>query len=137
VDLAFSALLESEDSAVLAVLEDLTTYPRWLGVVQSVRADGDAAWSVDLGARLGFLKGTKRVRMVRVPAGEGEVRFERDEADGEDHPPWVLHASVHDGTLNVDLTYGGSSALVTLLEPVLRAEAAKAPARLERLLKAP
>jgi hypothetical protein len=133
VHLAFSARLEAEDAEVLAVVGDLESYPQWLGLVQKVRADGDG-WYVDLGARLGLLKGTKRVRMVRVESAAREVRFVRDEADGQDHPPWVLNAGVHDGELTVELDYGGTSLLVSLIEPALKLEASRAPARLQRLV---
>jgi hypothetical protein len=121
---------------VLAVIEDLGTYPRWLSVVHRAVPDGEAAWSVDLGARVGPLSRTKRVRMVRV-AKPGAVRFERAELDGKRHPEWVLEATVvPQGTgtsVEVHLHYGGAPAL-PLLDLVLAGEARRAAARLGEVI---
>jgi hypothetical protein len=130
VQLAFSARVDASEAAIVRVVGDLSTYPQWLGVVQAVEADGVDAWFVAIGAKVGLLRRTKRVRMVRT----GPMRFERDEADGQVHPAWTLDAAIVDGELTVELAYGGTSLVVTALEPLLRLEAARAPGRLQRLL---
>jgi hypothetical protein len=130
VRVVLEAEVDAEPDAAVRVLGDLTTYPKWLSIVQRVELIGVDTWLVDIGARVGLLRQTKRVRMVRT----GPLRFERDEADGAQHPPWILDATVDGRTIRVELSYGGSSVLVHALEPLLRVEAARAPARLRRLL---
>lgn len=114
-------------------MADLTTYPQWLGIVQAVTPDGDA-WVVELGARLGPFKRTKRVRIVRTACDAAYVRFERAELDGREHSPWVLSAEVRpagEGTeLTMHLHYGGSAWLPGL-DLVLAQEVRRAGARLD------
>jgi hypothetical protein len=131
VRLALSARVDASEADIVRVVGDLSTYPQWLGVVQEVEVEGPDAWLVDIGARVGLLRRTKRVRMVRT----GALRFERDEADGKEHPPWVLDATVDGSDVRVELFYGGSSLAVSALEPLLRLEAARAPARLQRTVR--
>ncbi|HEY4608352.1 MAG TPA: SRPBCC family protein [Ilumatobacteraceae bacterium] len=97
------------------LVDDLSTYPQWNGLVyHATREPGDdAAWDVELRARIGPLARSKRLRMIRTvrDADTFTVRFERDQADGRNHSPWVLDASIveRDGvsTLTMDLHYGG------------------------------
>ena len=120
---------------------DLTTYPRWLSIVlaaeaaEAAEADDEAAWIVDLGARLGPLKRAKRVRMVRTEHDRpAHVRFERQELDGKEHSPWVLTADVDPaGNVKVHLYYGGAAWLPGL-NLVLQQEIGRAPGRLTTLL---
>ena len=152
MDVVLGGTVAAAAGEVRAAVADLAGYPRWLGVVLDVEPDGDG-WLVDVGAKVGPLRRAKRVRMVRVeapaPAGGGDaVRFERRELDGADHSPWVLEATVRPAAeaaaesgaattaLEVRLHYGGGSPLMALVEPVLRAEAARAPGRLEALIQA-
>src|SRR5688500_11916467 len=96
-------MLDAAPARVFAEVADLGTYPRWLGIVHAAvpASAGDAgdevgpAWSVEIGARLGPLRRTKRVRMVRVVCDEPTaVRFERVEDDGREHSAWVLQADL-------------------------------------------
>jgi len=142
MDFKLEARIDAPASAVLAEVADLAAYPEWHGMVQGVEADGDG-WLVDLGGRLGPLKHTKRVRLVRgddeVP---GHVRFVRSERDGQEHGAWELDAEVHPPTgegpctLHFCLSYNGSSPLVGLLEPLLRAETERSADRLRQRLAA-
>jgi hypothetical protein len=118
--------LGASPDAVLAVVSDLATYPRWLDLVTRAEPmeseDGDLgpAWDVELRGKVGPLARSKRLRMVRVedgtPEGRGAVRFERREVGDRSHSPWVLTAevassAVGDGTgstLTMRLHYGGS-----------------------------
>jgi hypothetical protein len=146
VDLAARAALPCTLERAYAEVASLDGYPAWLGIVLAVErvavvaGDGGPAWAVDIGARIGPLRRTKRVRMVRVhdepPAA---VRFERRELDGRAHSPWVLSASVAPAPspspslpgcqLGIDLHYGGS-AWLPLLDAVLAAEVRRAGGRL-------
>ena len=125
---------------LFAELEDLASYPAWLGIVpRAVPLDDAAAWSVDLRGRLGPLARSKRLRMVRtVHDAPTHCRFERREHDGKRHSPWVLDVRVSaDGatgsTLLMSLHYGGSFG-GALLERMLGDEIERSrPALLERL----
>jgi hypothetical protein len=134
--------LPADPAAVFAAVSDLATYPSWLGIVVSATATataaGEDAWDVEIGARLGPLRRTKRLRMVRtecVPASR--VRFERVELDGREHGSWTLAAEVVPGAgttaLTMDLAYAGSKWLPGL-DLVLREEVRRAGGRLQRLL---
>jgi hypothetical protein len=133
---------------VFGYVQDLTTYPSWFTIVDRVaparHADpAEPAWDVDLAARLGPLKRTKRVRMVRsaLDLETHHARFERREADeGRSHSAWVLDGQVTDDgvggcVLRMHLHYGGI-AWVPGLDLLLREEAKRAAARLERVLRA-
>ncbi|HUQ39692.1 MAG TPA: hypothetical protein VM030_06020 [Acidimicrobiales bacterium] len=143
MDATFRTRLAFPPAAVAPVVADLGSYPGWLGIVHAAvpdaGADGERAWLVDLGASIGPLRRTKRVRMVRTSATQGGARFERDERDGRDHPSWVLEAElVPDGADGTDLVmrlhYGGAPQL-PLLDVVLGQQAARAGARLEQVLR--
>lgn len=130
-----------------ASLADLGTYPAWLSIVQAavpaapMEGDAGPAWWVDLGARLGPIRRTKRVRMVRTDAAEPvRVRFERVEHDGRTHADWILtgslaprgEAACH---LAMHLHYGGSRSL-PIADLVLAGEIRRAGARLAAVLAA-
>lgn len=124
---------------MFAAVSDLSTYPKWLGIVLSAEREDAAVWRVELGARLGPLRRAKTLRMARTehdPAAR-RVRFERDEADGKEHSAWVLDGHVaHEGaaaTLTMRLYYGGSLWLPGLTQ-LLEQEIRRAPGRLYRLL---
>jgi uncharacterized protein YndB with AHSA1/START domain len=135
VDFEAATVLAAPADRVFAEVADLATYPHWLGIVQAAAPTTDeAAWMVELGARLGPFRRTKRVRMVRrVCDRPVAVRFERREDDGREHSPWVLRADLApttDGTeLTVRLHYGGA-AWVPGLDMVLGQEVRRAGTRL-------
>ncbi|HEX2063901.1 MAG TPA: SRPBCC family protein [Acidimicrobiales bacterium] len=146
MDLTGDAELSAPPERVFAEVYDLGTYPSWLGIVhgaQPVESDGDAgpAWMVDLGARIGPVQQTKRVRMVRTDARPpGLVRFERRELDGRSHSAWVLAAEVAPrrggSVLTMHVHYGGAPSL-PFLERLLADEIRKAGERLEQRLSTP
>lgn len=120
-----------------AAVEDLATYPRWFTIVDSVTPTADGAWTVDLAARLGPIKRTKRVRMVRVAPGH----FERSELDGKRHSPWVLRTDVHDdehrpggSRLRMHLHYGNTE-FFPGMSVLLASEARRAAKRLDDMLR--
>ena len=135
VDLEASVELDAPPARIYAEVADLGTYPEWLGIVLEAERDGEGAWFVELGARLGPVKAGKRVRMVRVvDESPTHVRFERDERDGEEHSSWVLDASLAGSTLTMHLHYGGSL-FVPMLDKILQAEIDQAGDRLRELLR--
>ena len=134
--------MDAAPSAVLAEMADLPGYAEWHGMVKRVEGDGDG-WLVDLGGRLGPFTRTKRVRMVRAAPEEesaGQVRFVRQEHDRDDHGAWELQCAVDPAegegpcTLRLRMLYDGSSPLIGMLEPLLRAEVDKSADRLRRRL---
>lgn len=144
VDLRTNATLSAAPDRVFAEVANLSTYPGWLGLVHGAERvdtmgdDPGPAWMVDLGARLGPIRRTKRVRMVRVEARPTKlVRFERREHDGLKHSAWALTAEVEaarsGSRLTVGLHYGGA-ARIPGVERVLRDEMGKAAQRLEKRL---
>jgi hypothetical protein len=120
---------------VFAVVDDLSTYPRWLDIVpRVVDAPGGDAWLVDLRGRLGPFARSKRLRMVRTRyEPDRAVRFERDERDGRSHSPWILDATVEplgDGSrLTMHLHYGGGL-FGPVVERLLREEIERSRPRL-------
>jgi hypothetical protein len=146
VDLEGTASLTADPAAVYEVVADLGTYPDWLGIVFGAEVaphsaqDVGPAWMVDLGARIGPLPLTKRVRMVRTQHLPPKVaRFERQEHDGGSHSDWILIAEVEvadrGSVLTVRLHYGGASRLPGV-DAILREEIRKAGGRLQMRLDA-
>jgi hypothetical protein len=100
----------------------------------------EPAWLVDLSAGVGPLRRTKRVRMVRAEDTPTSLRFERSEADGRQHSPWILTATLQapapDRThVTMHLHYGGLD-WVPLVGLALREEIRRAGPRLARRLAA-
>jgi hypothetical protein len=124
-----TASLEAPCAAerLFELVDDLSTYPQWNGLVHNAtrEPDSDSAWDVELRARLGPLARSKRLRMVRTvrDADAFTVRFERDQADGRNHAPWVLDANIVEvegvSTLTMRLHYGGRLWTGGALERVL------------------
>lgn len=106
---------DAEPAAVYPWLFELDHYAAWLDIVAEIgrEAGSDpAAWNVVLQARIGPLKRSKRLRMVRTGFDDDRwVRFERRESDGRDHSSWQLDAHLEPrpggSTLTVELDYGG------------------------------
>lgn len=146
MDLEGTAELHATPDAVFAEVADLGTYPGWLGIVHgaepSPAAEGDPgpAWMVELGAKIGPLPLTKRVRMVRTSSLPPKLaRFERVEHDGGAHSDWVLTAEVEaaeaGAVLTVHLHYGGNLPIPGI-ESILREEIRKGGGRLQERLSA-
>lgn len=146
MDIEGRASLGAAPAAVFAEVADLATYPEWLGIVfgaePSAPRPGDQgpAWMVDLGARLGPVPLTKRVRMVRTQhLPPSQVRFERREDAGASHSAWVLSAAVDaadlGSVLTVRLHYGGAGRLPGV-DAILAEEIRKGGGRLQRRLDA-
>jgi hypothetical protein len=145
-----SASLEAPCAAdrLFALVDDLSTYPEWNGLVHHAARDtardtdgtGDAAWIVELRARLGPLARSKRLRMVRTRRHPElhTVTFERDEADGRTHSPWVLEAVIVErhgiSQLTMNLHYGGSLWTGGALEKVLADQITSGRQRLHDLV---
>ena len=139
-----TASLEAPCAAdrLFELVDDLSTYPQWNGLVHSAVAEpgNDPVWDVQLRARLGPLARSKRLRMVRTlrDAQRHAVRFERDQADGRNHSPWILSADIveHDGrsTLTMQLHYGGELWTGGALERVLAEQITSGRERLLQLV---
>jgi carbon monoxide dehydrogenase subunit G len=91
-----SARLSAAPGAVFAVIADLTTWPRWLDVVTRVTPDGERAWRVRLGVKLGPVDLGRDVRLVATTFDEpARVVVEREELDGlPDHSPIEIAVDV-------------------------------------------
>ncbi len=126
-----------DTASLFAWVDDLARYPEWMHLVHSAVPapaepdvdDGDGpAWTVELRARVGPLARSKRLRMVRsVHDDPTRVVFERREADGRRHSPWVLDVRLAQtatgGTrLDMHLHYGGGLWTGGVMERVLREE---------------
>ena len=145
-------LVAPVDAATLfAHVDDLAAYEAWMPLVHDVHrleattsVDGAVdrpAWSVELRARVGPLARSKRLRMERTALEpERLVRFDRQEADGREHAPWVLRAEldpITDGTeLTMRLSYGGSLWAGAALERVLDDQVRRGSERLLALVTA-
>jgi len=139
-----TASLEAPCAAeqLFVLVDDLATYPQWNGLVHSAVAEpGDApVWDVELRARLGPLARSKRLRMVRTVRDTETftVTFERDQADGRNHSPWLLRATIVEqggtSTLTMQLHYGGSLWTGGALERVLAEQITSGRERLLQLV---
>jgi hypothetical protein len=139
-----TASLEAPCSAeqLFELVDDLSTYPQWNGLVHSAIAEpgDDPVWDVELRARLGPLARSKRLRMVRTirDAETFSVTFERDQADGRNHSPWVLAVGIDEraglSTLTMHLHYGGSLWTGGALERVLAEQITSGRERLLELV---
>ena len=93
-------------------VNDLGSYPKWLGLVDRAAPTDDDAWVVDLRARVGPFARSKRLRMLRTVSTKPSLAvFERREGDGKRHAVWVLRAEVAltetGSRLTMHLTYTG------------------------------
>lgn len=118
VDVTVDLAAPCSPTDLLSWVADLGRYPEWLSIVtkatpaDALAGDGGPAWLVDLRGRLGPLARSKRLRMVRTSLSNDRAVFERSEADGRSHAPWVLAATVaptEEGShLVMHLHYGGA-----------------------------
>lgn len=128
---------------VRSEIRDLGGYPRWAGLVRSATPsstdDGSDAWQVELGARLGPWRRSKRLRMVRTLDDDRAVRFERCELDGRPHSPWIMSARIDDTAdrtrLKMTLEYGGTL-WVPLLDRLMNEAVSSSRRRLLKVLDA-
>jgi hypothetical protein len=142
VDITASLEAPCAAERLFELVDDLSTYPLWNGLVHSAVAEpgADAVWDVQLRARLGPLARSKRLRMVRTvrDADNFTVRFARDQADGRNHSPWVLAAAIVESagfsTLTMHLHYGGSLWTGGALERVLAEQITSGRERLLQLV---
>lgn len=109
VDLPVSAhVLES-------VIGDLTTYPRWMGLVHSVSpADDLGGYRVELRGKIGPFARSKVLRMERMD-DSGRIRFVRRELDGRAHGRWELEAQITSSQITSSQTSSESTLTMTLL----------------------
>jgi len=139
-------------AGLVAWVDDLTVYPRWMGLVHRAEALGDDSlgrptWTIELRARLGPFARSKRLTMVRTQygnvaqAGDAEdwrVVFERGEPDGRKHSVWRLSvqlAAASGGSrLDMNLHYGGGMWVGGLVERALEDEIAASRERLLTLI---
>jgi hypothetical protein len=151
VDVTATLRADVAEGVLFAVIEDLTTYPSWLEIVDRVEpadaapGDGGPAYLVDLRGQLGPLRRSKRLRMVRtLDDRPHRVRFERTEVDGRSHSPWVMDGVLtpagpdpvtgEEGLeLEIRLHYGGSL-WMPLMDRVLADEIERSRPRLLRLV---
>jgi carbon monoxide dehydrogenase subunit G len=140
MDIEGVAELSFPVAQVYSELRELDGYAAWLSIVRDVeRVSEQPAWLVDLGAGIGPLRRTKRVRMVRAEdTPPSLLRFERSETDGRDHSAWVLTASLQaSGAVRTHLTmhlhYSGLDWL-PLVGLALREEIRRAGPRLAHRL---
>ncbi|MGB8860705.1 MAG: SRPBCC family protein [Ilumatobacteraceae bacterium] len=124
-------------------VDDLVQYPAWMDLLHHVEpvAGDEPSWQVELRARVGPLARSKRLRMRRTvhdPAAH-RVVFERAEADGRRHSPWVLKAEVSEhgdtSTLHMHLHYGGALWTGGVLERVLGDQITNGRERLTDLVR--
>lgn len=128
---------------LFAFVDDLERYPAWTDLLHHVEpsATGDPAWHVELRARVGPFARSKRLRMRRTvhdPVTHRAV-FERAEADGRSHSPWVLSVEVLGredvSTLHMHLHYGGALWTAGVLERVLADQITNGRERLTELVR--
>jgi hypothetical protein len=138
------ATLDAPCSAdrLFGFVDDLAEYPAWMDLLHRVEpaVTGEPAWQVELRARVGPLARSKRLRMHRTVHDpvEHRVVFERAEADGRRHSPWVLRAEVlqhgDTSTLHMHLHYGGALWTGGVLERVLGDQITNGRERLTKLV---
>lgn len=135
--------MDAAPAAVLAEVSHLPGYPAWHGMVKAVEPDGDG-WLVDLEAKVGPIRQSTRVRLVRAAAeageGGGRVRFVRAELDGKEHSCWELEGIVDPVTgegpcmLTFRVASDKSSPLIGMVEQILRSEVERSAQRLRQLV---
>lgn len=140
-----SLIVPAEPAEVFPFVADLAEYPRWLPLVHTASSDAaaadQAAWAVELRARVGPFARSKQLRMVRTEIVPDTLAvFERAELDGRDHARWALRcelAEAEAGTLvTMHLAYDGRLWTGGILERVLDDEIRRGRGGLLRLVGA-
>lgn len=134
-----SVLVPASPDVVFPFVVDLGAYPRWLPLVHAADPVDDAAWTVELRARVGPFARSKQLRMERTATvPDVSVVFERREVDGRHHAAWTLRAELDaadDGTLlTMHLAYDGRLWTGGVLERVLDEEVRRGRAGLLELV---
>jgi len=135
--------VDADPALVTNVLADLSTYPHWNDLVQSVEPAEDGstespAWHTTLRAQVGPFSRSKQLRLVRtvnrlMASGRHLIRFERREHDERDHADWIMEAEIArtGDTAFVTLRLSYSGGLYTsLLDPILGSAIERASRRL-------
>ena len=143
MDIRVDVDLPCSIDAVLPLINDLTQYPQWMGLVHAVVSEAEnQAWQVELRGKIGPFARSKRLRMVQVETSSAEhLRFERAEVDGRSHSAWVLEAKVSQKdaatpsttTLNMTLQYSGRL-FSSVVERALHDEIEASKQRLRKLV---
>lgn len=113
MDISVDTATTAEPERLFRLVEDLSAYPSWMGLVHAVSVVASDVWDVELRGRIGPFARSKRLRMRRtVHESPRHARFERDESDGRQHGRWVLDAVVEPtaeggSRLEMTLHYGG------------------------------
>ena len=116
MDIEASLTTSASVEAVLAHVDDLAAYPKWMSLVHSATRVADApesTWNVELRASVGPFARSKRLRLVRTAYDHGDatlgtthggdvrrIVFERRETDGRTHAMWRLTVVVTGGGAN-------------------------------------
>lgn len=135
-----SVLVPASPSVVFPFVVDLGAYPRWLPLVHAADPVGDAAWVVELRARVGPFARSKQLRMEQTEVvPDVSAVFERSEVDGRQHARWTLRAELTEcdgGTLlTMHLAYDGRLWTGGVLERVLDEEVRRGRAGLLALVQ--
>lgn len=143
MDITESVLVDAPPSAVFPLVASLDRYPRWMRLVHEVEgvgSEGDAAWSVEIRARVGPFARSKRLRMARtLHDPDRAVAFERAEIDGRDHARWALRVDLTPADpgstlVQMHLAYDGLLWTGGLLQRVLDDEVRRGREGLARLV---
>jgi len=121
-----------------SILRDLSEFQPLVSIIDVVRPESDAVWSVDLRADLGPIRRSKRLRMARVSADdEGTLVFERQELDNRRHASWRLTIEIqpvaNGSGVEIILDYDGRVPL-GVLEGLVAEEIVAASQRLESII---
>ena len=139
MDIRVDVELPCTIDAVLPLINDLTRYAQWMGLVHAVVPEADhQAWQIELRGKIGPFARSKRLRMVQVETSSAEhLRFERAEVDGRSHSAWVLEAKVSQQAsmtmLNMTLQYSGRF-FSSVVERALHDEIEASKQRLRKLV---
>jgi carbon monoxide dehydrogenase subunit G len=138
VKYASSVDLAVAPEVVLPFVNDLSRYVDWMPLVHSAEVAGEDLWDVELRAKVGVFARSKRLRMRKTIDDGVVVVFERDEADGRRHSPWVLRVTVSPtrtgSTVQMDLAYGGNLWTAGVLDRVLAHQVDEGKAGLVRVV---
>ncbi len=123
---------------VLPFVNDLSRYVEWMPLVHSATPVGESLWDIELRAKVGVFARSKRLRMRKTMDDGVVIVFEREEADGRRHSPWVLRVTVSPtrsgANVQMDLAYGGNLWTAGVLDRVLAAQVDEGKAGLARVV---
>ena len=108
---------------VLPYVADLSQYLLWMPLIHEVEPIDEGVWKVELRAKVGVFARSKRLTMKRTTHTADRLIFERQEADGRQHAPWVMEVSLIDTTkgctVSIQLSYGGNLWTAGVLDKIL------------------